>query len=266
MHLAQELVDHIIDFLHDDPRSLLRVSLVSRVWVGRTRTYLYDSLKITRSKLFFLNFSCLTSICGYVKILHFAWPKDATDPSTIFDRFEQSKLHTLAIHFCELRDLDRQIIQRSFAKFPCTSITALELHDTSPTQGTFLTLLSLFPNVDDLMISVNNRWKDESIPDPLENVGDDIIQPISPPRLRGSFKFSDPSGRGFRGSDHSTQLLRTVAGLPPKFQTISLDINGLSQEVLPFLYSCSKTVRKIFVRLSFRKFRHCIPSTPVCSA
>ena len=51
MHLAQELVDYIIDFLHDNPKDLKRVSLVSRAWVSRARTHLCESLKITRLKL-----------------------------------------------------------------------------------------------------------------------------------------------------------------------------------------------------------------------
>ena len=48
MHLAQELVDHIIDFLHNDPAALIQVSLVSRAWFCRTRTHLCE---ITRPKL-----------------------------------------------------------------------------------------------------------------------------------------------------------------------------------------------------------------------
>ena len=51
MHLVQESVGYIIDFLHDDPATLVQISLVSRAWIGRTRTHLCKSLKITRPKL-----------------------------------------------------------------------------------------------------------------------------------------------------------------------------------------------------------------------
>jgi len=98
MHLAQELVDYIIDFLHDDPKDLIRVSLVSRAWVGRARTHLCGSLKITRLKLESLNPSYLTPLCGYVKSLHFRWPRPFIAPPAALNCFELSELHTLAIH------------------------------------------------------------------------------------------------------------------------------------------------------------------------
>ena len=261
VHLAQELVDHIIDFLHDDPAALLRVSLVSRVWVGRSRTHLCESLKISLSKIPPLDPSYLTPLCGYVKTLHFTWPTDATDPSTILNSFENSEPHTLAIHSCELHNLDEQTIRRYFAKFPCISIKALELHGISLTRGTFLIFLSLFPNVDDLIISVNCWWQREQSPGLLGSNNKEIIQPISPLPLRGSFKFLDPSGhRTWR--IHRGKILRIIAALPLQFQTVSLDFNEQSRgEVSTFLNSCSKTVRKMFVGRPLRKSRPRIPST-----
>ena len=122
----------------------------------------HKSLKITDSKLSSLDRSYLIPLSGHVKTLHFTWPTDTTDPSALLDCFEQSGPHTLAIHSCELHILDEQTMRRCFAKFPCASITALELRDISASRGTFLILLLLFPNVDDLIISVN-EWRGGTI-------------------------------------------------------------------------------------------------------
>ena len=244
MRLAQELVDYIIDFLHDNPTTLLQLSLVSRAWVDSSRIHLCETMKITRLKLMSLNPSYLTPLCRYAKILHFTWPKDNIDKSAVLDRFERSKPHTLAIRSCELHHLDEQTIRRYFAKFPCTSITTLELHLISPTFKSFLILLSLFPNVDNLSVSVH-RFRlgfDQS--------SEEVVQRSSPPPFGGSFKFFDFPGGGVSSLEPS-KLLRTIAVFPLQFQTVSLDAKEQSwEDVSIFLSSCSKTVRKVYVKLT----------------
>jgi len=254
MHLAQELVDYIIDFLHNNPEDLKRVSLVSRAWVSRARTHLCESLKITRLKLESLNPSYLTPLCGYVKSLHFTWPMDLTGPPAALDCFGISELHTLTIHSCELHNLNEQIIRQCFATFPCASITTLELHHISPTHRTLLTLLSMFPNVDNLTVSVNRWWADRLDPGPPGSGQNETIQLISLPRLRGSFKLVDSFDQGLLGFHHNN-LLRTIATLPLQFQTVTLNFEDRYwMEILSFLNSCSKTVIKVYiVKLPYRK-------------
>ena len=249
MHLAQELVDHIIDFLHDDPADLIRVSLVSRVWVGRTRTHLCEFLKITDRKILSLDPSYLTPLCGYVKTLRLTWPMDLIDPSTVLDCFELSEPHTLAIHSCELHNLDEQTILRCFAKFPCASITTLELLDISPTHRTLLILLSMFPKVDNLTVSINRWFADKPSPRPLGNNQNETIQRVSLPCFRGSFKLLDSPNNGF-GGFRNRKILHTIATLPLQFQTVSLNFKEQYWvEILNFLSSCSKTVRKVHIGL-----------------
>jgi len=260
MHLAQELVDYIVDLLHDDPKTLIQASLVSRAWLGRTRTHLCESLNITKPKFLSSNPSYLPPLCGYVKTLHFTWPVAFIDPSPVFDCFEQSAPHTLAIHSCDLQTIGEQTTRRCFENFPCGSITTLELHDISPTHRTLLVLLSLFPNVDDLTISVNRWWEDGSGAGPFGDGDNETAQHPSPPRLRGRFKFFDPPGHGFSGF-HREKLLRTIATLPLQFQIVSLDIREQSwEEISTFLRSCSRTVKKAFVGLPYRKSQPCILS------
>jgi hypothetical protein len=188
MRLPQELVGYIIGLLRDDPRILIQASLVSRTWLGRTRSHLCESLKSTRSKSLSSNPSHFPPLCGYVKAFHFMWPEISTNPPAVLDCFEQSELHTLALHSCELHRLREQTIRRSFAKFPCASIRALELREISTTHRTSLILLSLFPSVDNLTISPN-LWGGEILGPGLWRNDDNGIQHIPPTPQR---KFQVP--------------------------------------------------------------------------
>ena len=251
-HLAQELVDYVIDFLHDDSTTLLRASLVSKAWVGSARTHLCRTLNITRSKLF-SNPLYLTPLCKYVKTLRFALPRDSASASAVLDCFEQSEPHTLVIHDCEL--FSERTIRQCFAKFPCTLITAFEIHDGRPDNETLLILLSLFPNVDDLTISISEWrfWRGSN--------DNEIIKRISPPRLGGSFKcFTPPDSKDVDGL--RDMVLDTIVALPLQFRTISLESEDQSgEEIGAFLDSCSKTARKVFIALPYRKSWPCIPFT-----
>jgi hypothetical protein len=254
MHLAQELVDHIIDFLHDDPTTLLQASTVSTAWLGRTRTHLCETTTITHDKLTSLDLSYLTPLCGYIKTLRFAWPSDFIDPFTVLDRFERSRLHTLVILHCELHSLDERTMRRYFAKFPCRSITTLELHDISLFHGDPWLFLSLFPNVDNLTIAASPRWRDC---DWLRDTEDEITQHTFPPRPRRSFKFSDPLSWAW-GLQESG-FLGTIAALAFQFQTMSLDFRGQYwEDVSPFLNSCPGSARNLFLQVIDRKRQPCI--------
>lgn len=44
-----ELMDYVIDFLHDDPRSLRACSVVRRAWSTSARFHLFETISITRS-------------------------------------------------------------------------------------------------------------------------------------------------------------------------------------------------------------------------
>ncbi|KIP02383.1 hypothetical protein PHLGIDRAFT_79196, partial [Phlebiopsis gigantea 11061_1 CR5-6] len=47
MHpLAQELVDHIIDFLHNDPATLRSCTLVAHTWLPSSRFHLFSRVEV----------------------------------------------------------------------------------------------------------------------------------------------------------------------------------------------------------------------------
>lgn len=263
MHLAQELVDHIIDFLHNHPTTLLQASLVSRAWVGRTRTHLFKTIRITRpEQVTSSNLSYLTPLCKYAQTLRFTWPGNTFDPASVLDCFKHSELLFLTIYSCfELRDLDERSIRRCFTMFPCTSIITLELCGIPPADGTILNLLSLFPNADNLTISVASSRKVGPGPGPFGYEERMSVQRVSP-RLGGSFKFSDPPGSDFfryrRG-----RTLRAIAALPHQFQSVSLNIREQRwEDVLVFLGSCSRTSRTLFVEFPQRNITNQLVNQP----
>ena len=45
-HLPAEILDYIIDHLHDTEDALRNCSLVSKSWIPRTRTHLFADVKL----------------------------------------------------------------------------------------------------------------------------------------------------------------------------------------------------------------------------
>ena len=45
-YLPPEILDHIVEFLHDDPKTLKGCCLVSKSWIPRTRKYLFDEIEL----------------------------------------------------------------------------------------------------------------------------------------------------------------------------------------------------------------------------
>ncbi|KAF9789295.1 hypothetical protein BJ322DRAFT_1000309, partial [Thelephora terrestris] len=44
--IPPEICDHIVDFLHDDPKTLKQCCLCSRSWVPRTRKHLFAVVRL----------------------------------------------------------------------------------------------------------------------------------------------------------------------------------------------------------------------------
>ncbi|KAF9643160.1 hypothetical protein BDM02DRAFT_3081141, partial [Thelephora ganbajun] len=44
-HLPPEILDYIIDLLHDKPETLKQCCLVSKSWVSRTRKHLFADIE-----------------------------------------------------------------------------------------------------------------------------------------------------------------------------------------------------------------------------
>ncbi|KAF9645264.1 hypothetical protein BDM02DRAFT_3073690, partial [Thelephora ganbajun] len=44
-HLPPEILDYIVDLLHDEPETLKQCCLVSKSWVSRTRKHLFANVE-----------------------------------------------------------------------------------------------------------------------------------------------------------------------------------------------------------------------------
>lgn len=103
--LPAEMLDHIVDYLHDKRRALKQCCLVSKSWIPRTRKHLFANLVFTTVgtlqswKNTFPVPS--TSPAGYVKTLFISGPQAATAGSWIrgFSRVENLEMCVLALNF-----------------------------------------------------------------------------------------------------------------------------------------------------------------------
>ena len=257
--LPQELVEYIIDFLHDDKNTLVQACLVAKAWVHPARVHLCETVRITGRKLLEpSNLSYLLLLCKYIKVLEFAWPRSTINLSPLLDCFERSELHTLTLWAWEL---SRETAVQSLSRFPCSFVTTLEILNVAPTSIAPSLLLSSFPNIDYLTISVYPFWHQIRITDVLGNNSDGFIRHIPPPPLRGSFEYRNLAHRETPPDRRS--ILHTIASLPPQFQTVSLNTTAQSSDDLSFfLRSCSKTAKKISILFAVRKYFLRIPYSP----
>lgn len=155
MHrLPQELTDYVFDFLHDDPDTLKRVSLVSKPWLDCSRRHLFETLLIRHSELTDLGSANLATPCKYTRRLIFLWTSDAAKVFLMLNNFKDSEVHTLILRSCQLYGFDEPSLRRCFSTFPCTMVTSLEFRSISCQQRIFLALISLFPNLDNLTVAV----------------------------------------------------------------------------------------------------------------
>jgi len=243
MHrLPQELTDYIIDFLHDDPDTLKRASLVSKAWLDCSRHHLFETLSIKYFKLTDLGPADLATPCKYARRLMFLWTSDPVKASSMLSNFGESKIHTLVIRSCRVYHFNQLNLRRCFSAFPCTMITSLEYRSLFCQPRMFLALTSLFPNLDNLTIAVYRWYESDS-----SQMDEELVNQIIFPSFRGSFKLTSPRGR-LSWDYGRTEALYLLACMPIQFHTVSFYVNKNNLiNVSSFLDSCALTVRRIFL-------------------
>jgi hypothetical protein len=252
--LPQELTDYIIDFLHDDPRTLKQASLVSKAWLECSRYHLFEILSIKYSHIMDLGQDELAVPGKYVKKLIFSLPTcNPVKISLALSNFQQSKIHTLAIY--RPYQFPQTGIRQCFSAFPCAKIISLEFGGLLCHTQTFLAVISLLPNLDNLTVT-SSQWHG---PQSSELDEKNIISPS----FRGRFQLINPRGRPSWDFGRTVEL-SLLAHMPIQFHTVSFCINRDNVgNASSFLYRCAPTIRKISLDAAFRKlslyFRHGIP-------
>lgn len=123
-HLPPEILDHILDLLHDNPRALRRCCLVSKSWVPRARKHLFsdiefDSIKdLNRWQQAFPD--PVNSPAHFTRTLTVMWgsiliTKESGQWVQPFSRVEQLILDSTRVIFRNTTDLSPF---RDFAPFP----------------------------------------------------------------------------------------------------------------------------------------------------
>ncbi len=148
--LPQELVDHIIDHLHDDKHSLTSLSIVSKSWLPPCRLHLFNSICIKRkwSEPFedFADFVDSTpGVCTYVKNLRLKGQFRTTVLLRILTCLSQLRSLKLQGEFLQVeptvvpfppRRLDLLLIELIYSKnYPERTVDVIENQSESSESG-----------------------------------------------------------------------------------------------------------------------------------
>jgi hypothetical protein len=241
-HLPTEILDHIVDHLHDTQDVLRNCSLVSKSWIPRTRNYLFANIA-------FPNVETLqswketfpdpsTSPAGYAKALFIDCPQVATAGSWIrdFSRVEHFGVgvHIHALAF-DLNESPTPLVL--FHGFSLVLKTLDVVVRALPSSQIFNLVLS-FPLLEDLMVIGYREMLYDQGDDSEEDEISTITQPSSPPRLTGSFRLCLEGGMGpftrrllsVPGSIHFRNLTLTLL-CEEDFSTTAALVEGCSHTV-----------------------------------
>ena len=142
-HLPPEMVDHTVDFLHDEPETLKQCCLVSKSWIPRTRKHLFASVK------FFLKKDVASwketfpdpsdSPAHYADTLFISCPQAVTEADAkeggwirTFSRVVRLELgnrtgNSLGVSFAPFHNFSPALtsLRVEFLSFPCSSVFSL---------------------------------------------------------------------------------------------------------------------------------------------
>ena len=232
----QELVDEVIDNL-ENPRDLRACSLVSSMWLERSRRKLFAAVSLNT-----WNFdqwrrnitSGPSGISTYVRSLALRQARSiiSLEPETLMGimdhltSFRQLKsLFLQDVNFDGL--FDRQSLAQCFGHFG-VSVRSLHLHGIRTDMSTMLFFISLFPNLDCLTISSPI----------LSTVELEVPEGIPP--LRGTLRLS---GVGVARS----ALLQAMLLIPLHLEELSVTRSQITDsDVLNRLIeACAPTLKKV---------------------
>ena len=188
--LSAEVLDHVVDFLHDSTKVLKSCCLVSKSWVPRSRRHIFASVAFRTPvdldswKETFQDSS--TSPAFYTKNLHVGCP----DIVTAADAEEGGWIRT----FCrvvwfevEVSETDSGEWTVSFFPFHGFSpaVRSLVVTSTVLSASNTLNLVYSFPLLEDLTVNTYDESDDDDSPDEQPV----IIQPLNPPAFTGSLNI-----------------------------------------------------------------------------
>lgn len=207
MSLPPEIVDHVIDFIDND-RTLRSCSLVARSWVGRSRMYLFhDVVLFSHNRWQKIMPVGDASPARYTRTLTLA---QGNAPRGRW--INTDNLFPFLSHLQDFKNVEKLILdgwvpsrfsegglKKYFGHFG-ERLRSLELAGEMMTPESFLTLLGLLPNLEDL--SLRERIDEEETGRVL----------AVPPKLSGRLTIRS----------YSPPIFSILCGLPLKFKEICL--------------------------------------------
>lgn len=187
LHMPAEMLDHIVDFLHESEDALRSCCLVSKSWILRTRKHLFANVEFRTAadlrswKITFPD-PC-TSPAWHTKTLHVGCPQAVTTADAkkggwipAFFRVEHLEvdLH-MACHEAEVSLIPFYGLSPALKSLRVTaSYLPLQIFD----------LIYSFPPLDDLSVIIHDMSNYDSF---LEEQA--VVQPSSPPSFTGSLQL-----------------------------------------------------------------------------
>jgi len=242
-HLPPEILDHIVDLLHDDPDSLEKCCLVSKSWIPRTRKHIFAHIKFDTEedleswKAIFPDPS--TSPAHYANTLYVGCPHLVTPADSWIRGF--SRVVELELATYDTYADESAISLISFHGLSLV-IKSLRVDFNILPPSRILNLILSFPLLEDLTLTSTGTPTDSGDgPDVLPTA----IQPSNPPTFTGSlvlnleggtipiarWLLTLPGGLHFRKFTstwrHGGGLLLTMALVEECSYTLeSLDVSG----------------------------------------
>jgi len=214
MSLPPELIDHILEFLHDDRESLEAASLVAKAWTSWSQAHIFETLHLTPINIqrWLKNISpdvdgpashTRTLTLEEYRLLPWINPQYLDFPFSSLASFRD--VRSLSLVHWNATLFNGASPEPYFGHFG-KSLRALSLRFCTLAPATLFDLFSLLPNVQDLTIAYlfPHSGKPDTIPD----------VPEITPSFRGTLSLAD--------LDSGHLILKALAALPLRFTTISI--------------------------------------------
>jgi hypothetical protein len=188
-HLPAEVLDHVVDHLHDSPETLKQCCLVSKSWIPRTRTHLFADISFLTAKSLRL------------------WKETFPDPSsspahyvkTLYTHCSQvlATANAEAEADCWIRGFSRvvrlvvgdQFVDPAyFVLFHgfSSALKSLRVTVSAPSSLRIFDLILSFPLLEDLAVTVPMSSDDNG---PKEDETPTATQPSNPPTFTGTLEL-----------------------------------------------------------------------------
>lgn len=244
--LPPEIVDYIIDLLHDDPEALKKCCFVSKSWVERSRIHLFNKFDLGSLKTWRATFPLRSfkSFAHRVRSLRVDFTGVSTEDAEDND-WIQSFTHVVRLNLFSGYPVPKALF---FPFHVLSSLKALTVRFFSFPTSEVLKLIYSCPLLEDLDISID-VWTGVSNDDGA------IFQPSTSPPLTGTLNLS---GHQPRKIVHS--LLDFPGG--PHFRKISWGDGSVEVEpelVTALVERCSGSLE--FLDMNFVPVRKSRPSS-----